>query len=261
MTKEAGCRRSGSVAAMATILHSADVPAGALVGARQPLAKKSGGFIRRRSVKRHQSRRHARNPDDVGAPAVDGDRRYLDEVLLAGNGFLKTMDDAIHRQRFVLGLAGARRNLRQRHTLIKRSDPRKPVHRRRRGPIAERGAGKIYFSCRAVHRKCTDRPQLFHRRVLLYSLYSSDIMRLLPHAAALGLLLAVGAASPAWAGERSRARRRGPGHGARWRDDFSGLPDRRHARSSVMASLPGSATGSCSRCRRRRISRILRCTW
>ena len=97
---EAGCRRARSVAAMATILHSADVPAGALVGARQPLEKKSGGFIRRRSVKRHQSRGHARYPDDIGAPAVDGDRRYLDEVRLAGNGFLKTMDDAIHRQRF-----------------------------------------------------------------------------------------------------------------------------------------------------------------
>lgn len=100
VAKEAGCRRSGSVAAMATILHSADVPAGALVGARQPLAKKAGGFVRRRSVKRHQRRGHARNPDDIGPPAVDGDRRHFDEVLLAGNGFLKTMDGVIHRQRF-----------------------------------------------------------------------------------------------------------------------------------------------------------------
>ena len=246
---------------MATILHSADVPAGALVGARQPLAKKSGGFIRRRSVKRHQRRGHARNPDDIGAPAVDGDRRYLDEVRLAGNGFLKTMDDVIHRQRFFQGLAGARRNLRQRHTLIKRSDPRKPVHRRRRDRLPSVAPAKYIFRCRAVHRKCTDRPQLFHSRVLLYSLYPFTSCDSCPHAAALGLILAVGAASPAWAGGARAPDIEVSGHGARRRDDFSGLSDRRELRSSVTASLPGSATGSCSRCRRPRISRIPRSIW
>jgi hypothetical protein len=46
-----------------------------------------------------------------------------------------------------------------------------------------------------VHRKCTDRPQLFHTRVFLYSLYSLHIVRFPPHAAVLGLLISVGAAS------------------------------------------------------------------
>jgi hypothetical protein len=48
-----------------------------------------------------------------------------------------------------------------------------------------------------VHRKCTDRPQLFHNRVFLYSMYPLHIMRLPPHAALLGLLIAVGAAPSA----------------------------------------------------------------
>ena len=53
---------SETVAAMATILHSAHAAVGALMGARQPLAEEPGGRVRRRAVERHQGRRQARNP-------------------------------------------------------------------------------------------------------------------------------------------------------------------------------------------------------
>src|SRR5262245_3801894 len=67
------------VAAMATILHSADRTLRALVGARQPLAEEPRGFVRRRPVERHERRGQAGDADDVGTPAVLRDRGPLDE--------------------------------------------------------------------------------------------------------------------------------------------------------------------------------------
>jgi hypothetical protein len=83
---------------MATILHSADATARARVGARQPVPKKPRGRVRRRAVERHQRGGKSGDTDDVGAPTIAGDWRHLDQVLLAGNTFLKTMNSAIHSQ-------------------------------------------------------------------------------------------------------------------------------------------------------------------
>jgi len=73
------------------------------MGARQPGAELLGRFRRRASVKRHHRGRHARQPDDDGAPAILGDGRNLDEIGASRDGLFETM---------YVGGQGAKRRLR-----------------------------------------------------------------------------------------------------------------------------------------------------
>ncbi len=51
------------------------------------VAASSGGL----AVEGHHRRRHARNPDDMGAPAFFGDPRHFDDEGSAGNSSFKTV--------------------------------------------------------------------------------------------------------------------------------------------------------------------------
>ena len=57
----------------------------------QPLTELAGGLVRRRTVEGHQGRRAAGHTDDLCAPAIDADRRHLDEVIAAVDGFFEAM--------------------------------------------------------------------------------------------------------------------------------------------------------------------------
>ena len=207
------------------------------MGARQPVAEEPGGRVRRRAVERHQGRRQARNADDVRAPAVRGDGRNLDEVLLAGDGFLKAMNAQYSQATFRFWVRGARRNLRQRHTAIKRSRPRKDVHSRRVGLLSNARAENIFFVSggpQDMHRPSTAFPQPAFAAFVV----SCSIMRLPPHAALLALLLAGRAAFPVRADDRrspdvETASRRG-----RWRDDFPRVSHRRHLARQLRRARP-----------------------
>ena len=113
---------------------------------------------------------------------------------MAGDTFLKTMNSASHRQ---LGLCGeARRNLRHRHIVIKRSDRRKQVHSHGGVGLPNGAAAKKIFRVG----RCTGYAPIVHSfstTGFAVSVVTLPIMRFLPHAAALGLSIAVGTASAA----------------------------------------------------------------
>ena len=76
-------------------------PSGRLLGlaavrADQPAAQLLRGFVRRRAVKRHQRRWHARDAHDARAPSVLRHRGHFDEVLASCDGRFKTMIDGGH---------------------------------------------------------------------------------------------------------------------------------------------------------------------
>ena len=57
----------------------------------QPLAQLGRGFVGGFTVERHHCRRHARNPDNMGAPAFFGDPRHFNDEGSTGNSFFKAM--------------------------------------------------------------------------------------------------------------------------------------------------------------------------
>jgi hypothetical protein len=74
-------------------------PRRAPMRAVQPVRQQAGRFIRRAAVKRHERRRHAGSAEDVGAPAILGDRRDLDSIGVSCDRFLKVMNEAWHERR------------------------------------------------------------------------------------------------------------------------------------------------------------------
>ena len=62
-----------------------------LVGAVEPVAQVGRGLVGRFAVEGHHRCRHARNPDDMGAPAFFGDPRHFNDKGSAGNYSFKTM--------------------------------------------------------------------------------------------------------------------------------------------------------------------------
>ena len=127
--------------------------------ARQPVAELLRGFGGRRTVERHQRRRHTGRPKDVGAPAIARDRRDFDLVPPAANGLFESMHGYAH----VLRQKGFQSALKcmQCESPIKRSDVRKRID------LSSMAAFALYarekkFACRIIHRKCTVHPQDFH---------------------------------------------------------------------------------------------------
>jgi ribosomal protein L32 len=66
------------------------------VRASQPLPQPSRGFVRRRSVERHQRGGDPRNPDDASAPAIARDGGDLDQVGVPANQFFEAVDGCAH---------------------------------------------------------------------------------------------------------------------------------------------------------------------
>ena len=61
------------------------------MGAAEPVAEMSCGFVRRLTVEGHHGRWNAGNPDDVCPPALVGYPRHLNDVRTAGNSSFKMM--------------------------------------------------------------------------------------------------------------------------------------------------------------------------
>jgi hypothetical protein len=68
----------------------------AVVGPDQPVAEMFRGLSGRSAVKRHQSRRHAGDANDVGAPPVLIDRTGFDQVGTSSNELFEPMDRCCH---------------------------------------------------------------------------------------------------------------------------------------------------------------------
>src|SRR6266487_164681 len=83
-------------ALMPSILHRPGGVQGSRVRACQPLTEEARGFRRRGAIERHQRRGHARQSDDVRAPAVLRDRRNFDQIDASGDAFFESMDGAGH---------------------------------------------------------------------------------------------------------------------------------------------------------------------
>ena len=62
-----------------------------LVRAVEPVAQIGCGLVGRLAIEGHHRRRHARNPDDMGAPAFFGDPRHFDDEGSAGNSSFKAV--------------------------------------------------------------------------------------------------------------------------------------------------------------------------
>ena len=60
-------------------------------GSEQAPNEQMRRFDRRRAVERHQRRRNAGQPDDVGAPAIGRDVLHLDEIQASRDGFFEPM--------------------------------------------------------------------------------------------------------------------------------------------------------------------------
>ena len=147
------------------------------------------------------------------------------------------MNRSIHRQRFCVLGAGARRNLRQRHTAIKRSRPRKDVHSRRAGLLSSARAGYFFFVSggpQEMHRPSTAFPQPSFAAfvVLLLHHATSPACGLAGSAAGRGRSLSGPCGRPSFA-RRGDGRRRG-----RWRDDFPGVSHRRHLARQLRRARP-----------------------
>src|SRR3954463_12319158 len=80
------------------------------VRAREPFQQARGSLIRCRAVEGHQRGRHARNPDDVGTPALVG-RRHLDEVRAPPDDLFETMNSGLHSRWTDLSWLGRRDEL------------------------------------------------------------------------------------------------------------------------------------------------------
>ena len=66
-----------------------------LVGAVEPVAEVSCGFVRRLAVEGHHGRRHAWDPDDMRSPALFGHPRHFDDEVTAGNNSFEAMPHVV----------------------------------------------------------------------------------------------------------------------------------------------------------------------
>ena len=62
-----------------------------LVSAVEPVAQMRRGFVGCLTIERHHSRRHARNPRDMGSPAFLGYPRHFNDERTSGYDFFKAM--------------------------------------------------------------------------------------------------------------------------------------------------------------------------
>ena len=141
---------------------------GPLVRPRQPVAEQAGRFIGRAAVKRHERRRHARNPHDVGAPSILGHRLHFDQVRASSDGFFEAMNGRGHvcgetkRCVVVKGKFGFYASARV--DQAKQTSKRRPQTNGRESSLG--GGAQKKFGCRSMHRKFTVRPQFLHRACL-----------------------------------------------------------------------------------------------
>ena len=134
-------------------------------------------------------------------------------------------------------MRGARRNLRQRHTAIKRSRPRKDVHSRRVGLLSNARAGYFFFvsgGAQDMHRPSTAFPQ---------PPFAAFVVLLLHHATSPACGLAGSAAGRGRSlsgpcGRPSSARRGDGSRRGRWRDDFPRVSHRRHLVRQLRRARP-----------------------
>ena len=130
------------------------------MSAGQPLAQLARRLVWCGAVKGHQRGGNPGHANDVGAPAILGDRSHLNQVGSARDRFLKTMYGCGHNScwRDVAGSCADFTHCGARH---KRSARRKPTHRSRSRSFATHLTRNI-FSRRFIHRKCTVHQQVLH---------------------------------------------------------------------------------------------------
>jgi hypothetical protein len=69
---------------------------GSRMGAYEPLPQLFGGFVGCVPIKRHQGCWYAGRLRDAGPPAVGVDRRDLNQVRTAGDGFFEATNGYVH---------------------------------------------------------------------------------------------------------------------------------------------------------------------